>query len=175
MLARRRGPSAPVPVRAGGAVSRGFSFGLLAMAKRLYPHKELLCASGSVPQELTAYLRKNPAFGLSVIVKTSETAAPLARCAPFTKDYPSRARVRCGICAKTGPVRPRKQICASATVTRVIQAVSRMRRPSFTRIRGVRVRLTQRKTAGFPFFNETQFTANKFPQKIQKKLLPSTR
>lgn len=71
-----------------GQYPAGFSFGLLAMAKRLYPHKELLCASGSVPQELTAYLRKNPAFGLSVIVKTNETAASLARCAPFTKDYP---------------------------------------------------------------------------------------
>lgn len=71
-----------------GGYAAGSSFALLAAAKRLLPCRELVCASESVPGELTEYLRKNPAYELSVIYKSSGNAARLAECAPFTADYP---------------------------------------------------------------------------------------
>lgn len=66
----------------------GSSFALLALGMRLYPHRELLCAGANVPPELTAYLRRNAAAGLSVLWKSPENAAVLAECAPFTAAYP---------------------------------------------------------------------------------------
>ena len=64
------------------------SYALLAMAKRLMPGRELVCASESVPPELRGYLKDNDAYGLSVLYKSSENAELLAVCAPFTKAYP---------------------------------------------------------------------------------------
>ena len=66
----------------------GSSFALLAMAKRLMPGRELVCASGSVPPELTEYLKENAAYELSVLYKSPENAELLAECAPFTAAYP---------------------------------------------------------------------------------------
>ena len=66
----------------------GSSFALLAMAKRLLPCRELVCASESVPYELMEYLRKNPAYELSVIYKSSDNAERIAEIAPFTAAYP---------------------------------------------------------------------------------------
>lgn len=66
----------------------GSSFALLAAAKRLLPCRELVCASESIPPELTEYLSKNPAYDLSVIYKSSDNAERLAKLATFTADYP---------------------------------------------------------------------------------------
>lgn len=66
----------------------GSSFALLPMAKRLMPGRELVCASESVPPELTEYLKENAAYELSVLYKSSKNARLLAECAPFTEAYP---------------------------------------------------------------------------------------
>ena len=67
----------------------GHSFALLAMEDVLHPHRELLCATrDGVPQRLRRYLDENPAYGLSVLVKTPENADLLAQLAPFTKEIP---------------------------------------------------------------------------------------
>lgn len=64
-------------------------FGVLAMMDALYPHRELVCAaSNGLPAELKAYLREHSADDLQILVKTADNAAVLARCAPFTADYP---------------------------------------------------------------------------------------
>ena len=44
--------------------------------------------AGGVPEELVRYLENHPADNLSILVKTSENAAALAACAPFTAAYP---------------------------------------------------------------------------------------
>ena len=41
-----------------------------------------------MPEELVRYLENHPADNLSILVKTSENAAALAACAPFTAAYP---------------------------------------------------------------------------------------
>ena len=67
----------------------GYSFALLSMADVLYPHRELVCAvRQGVPEELVRYLENHPADNLGILVKTSENAAALAACAPFTAAYP---------------------------------------------------------------------------------------
>ena len=71
-----------------GRYPAGSSFALLAMAKRLMPGRELVCASESVPPELTEYLKENAAYELSILYKSSENAELLAGCAPFTEAYP---------------------------------------------------------------------------------------
>ena len=66
----------------------GYSFALLSIAEVLYPHKELICATrNGIPKELAEYLRKFPAYGLNVLVKTEENEGKLAKYAPFTADY----------------------------------------------------------------------------------------
>ncbi|MDO4324041.1 MAG: thioredoxin domain-containing protein [Lachnospiraceae bacterium] len=67
----------------------GHGFALLAMADTLDSHKELICAArDGVPEELKDYLKDRPAYGLNVLVKTEENAERLAKCAPFTEEYP---------------------------------------------------------------------------------------
>ena len=70
----------------------GSSYALSAMAEALYPHRELVCAVGGrhkdLPEGLREKLRSLPSYGLEILVKTWETEDALARCAPFTKDYP---------------------------------------------------------------------------------------
>ena len=59
------------------------------MAKALSPHRELVCASREgLPRELEGYLQTKGGEDLSVLVKTAENEAQLARCAPFTASYP---------------------------------------------------------------------------------------
>lgn len=71
----------------------GHSFALLAMADVLHPHRELLCAAqDGVPEELQRYLAENPAYGLSILVKTPESAELLAELAPFTREIPIPVR-----------------------------------------------------------------------------------
>ncbi len=66
----------------------GHCFGMLAMAKQLYPHRELICAGRRVPDELWDYLRSHPADELSILFLSEDNAAALAGCAPFTASYP---------------------------------------------------------------------------------------
>ncbi len=63
-------------------------FSLMAMAKSLYPHKELLCTGAKPPQELFHYLRENPAYDLEILFLSAENQADLSKAAPFTAAYP---------------------------------------------------------------------------------------
>lgn len=74
-----------------GAVQRylaGHSFTLLTLLEELWPTAELVCASGSFPEDLISFLREGPHPGLTVLLKTPEDNARLAALAPFTADYP---------------------------------------------------------------------------------------
>lgn len=67
----------------------GHSFSLLALADALYAHRELICVKDKgVPEELRQYLTTHPADNLHILLKTKENAETLAKCAPFTADYP---------------------------------------------------------------------------------------
>lgn len=67
----------------------GHSFSLLALADALYAHRELICVKDKgVPEELQRYLTTHPADNLHILLKTKENAETLAKCAPFTADYP---------------------------------------------------------------------------------------
>ena len=67
----------------------GYSFALLALSMAIYPHKELVCTvKKEVSKELKQYLKKYPAEGISVLVKTEENCERLSKCAPFTAGYP---------------------------------------------------------------------------------------
>ncbi|MFR8331343.1 MAG: hypothetical protein ACLU9S_02350 [Oscillospiraceae bacterium] len=82
------------------------SFGLLAVAKALSPHRELVCASREgLPRELEGYLQTKGGEDLSVLVKTAENEAQLARCAPLRRLIRYRNRGRCTTSAKTAPAR----------------------------------------------------------------------
>jgi len=59
------------------------------MMDGLYPHRQLVCAAkAGLPVELENYLTEHTAENIQVLLKTEENAELLARCAPFTKDYP---------------------------------------------------------------------------------------
>lgn len=66
----------------------GYGFAMLAFLEELWPSAELVCASQTVPDELTAFLREASRPELTVLVKTPETAKALEQLAPFTGDYP---------------------------------------------------------------------------------------
>lgn len=66
----------------------GYSFGMLAFLEGLWPSVELVVCAGEVPAELQAFLRKAARPGLTVLVKTPESADVLASLAPFTGGYP---------------------------------------------------------------------------------------
>lgn len=61
---------------------------LMAMAKPLYRHRELICSGAKPPAELYAYLREHPSHDLSIIFKSAENSGDLSEIAPFTADYP---------------------------------------------------------------------------------------
>ena len=63
-------------------------FALSAMAKSLYPHRELLCTGTSVPEELASYLKEHPAHDLTVLFKSAENEIRMSQIAPFTAAYP---------------------------------------------------------------------------------------
>lgn len=63
-------------------------FSLMAMAKSLYPHKELVCTGSELPDELISYLRENPAHDLSILFQSAENKKKLSELAPFTASYP---------------------------------------------------------------------------------------
>lgn len=63
-------------------------FALMAMAKPLYPHKELICCGTKPPAELYKYLREHPSHDLSILFKSAENSSDLSAAAPFTEYYP---------------------------------------------------------------------------------------
>ena len=65
----------------------GHCYGLLAMARALSPHRELLCTGDYVPEAVTDYIRTHPAHELSILYKSAENADALAAIAPFTAAY----------------------------------------------------------------------------------------
>ena len=71
-----------------GTAPQAYCFALLAFLEALSPHKELLVTGSQAPQELADWLRRHPAPGVSILWKTAENAAELARLAPFTASYP---------------------------------------------------------------------------------------
>lgn len=66
----------------------GHCFALLSMAQMLYPHKELICAGKSVPDELKGYIRRHLDDGLRILFLSRENEPVLSEAAPFTKAYP---------------------------------------------------------------------------------------
>ncbi len=65
-----------------------YCYSLTAMAKSLYPHKELICTGTELPKELLAYYREHPAHDLSSLFKSAKNERELSEVAPFTKSYP---------------------------------------------------------------------------------------
>ncbi|MCI8505272.1 MAG: thioredoxin domain-containing protein [Lachnospiraceae bacterium] len=63
-------------------------FALSAMARFLYPHRELVCTGAKVPLELAAYLRDHSSHDLTVLFKSAENESRLSAVAPFTAAYP---------------------------------------------------------------------------------------
>ena len=62
---------------------------MLAMLEALWPTEELVvCSASGVPDALINYLRTEHRQGLTVLLKTPETAPLLDRLAPFTAAYP---------------------------------------------------------------------------------------
>ena len=67
----------------------GYSFALLAMADAVYPHRELVCTvSGGTSEKLRRQIDDLPIYGIDILVKTKENADNLAKCVPFTAEYP---------------------------------------------------------------------------------------
>ena len=66
----------------------GVSYGLLAMLRAVYPHRELICCGEDGEETLRSYLERHPAHNLAVLLKTKTNAALLKKLAPFTADYP---------------------------------------------------------------------------------------
>lgn len=66
----------------------GYGFAMLAFMEELWPSAELVCASQTLPDELTAFLRDASRPELTVLMKTPETAKALDKLAPFTGAYP---------------------------------------------------------------------------------------
>lgn len=71
----------------------GHSFALVVCLEELWPSAELVCAASAdgVPQELMDLLRQRAEPNLTVLLKTPQSAADLARTAPFTEPYPCPA------------------------------------------------------------------------------------
>ncbi|WP_230399692.1 thioredoxin domain-containing protein [Novisyntrophococcus fermenticellae] len=68
----------------------GHSMGLIAVAKALYPSRELICATAEkrAPEELTFFLCENSHPDLTVLLINKENMDKLIQAAPFIRDYP---------------------------------------------------------------------------------------
>ena len=66
----------------------GYCFAMLAMLKWLGPSRELIVCGSEIPPELKTIRRS----GLNILYKSAANAPLLAKCAPFTADYPIPAR-----------------------------------------------------------------------------------
>ena len=69
------------------AYGSGVAYGLLAMMRALFPHRELLCCGNDERQALLGYLSRRPANDLAILWKTKDNALTLDRLAPFTRVY----------------------------------------------------------------------------------------
>lgn len=56
--------------------------------EELWPSAELVVTAQKPPKELRDFLREAPRLGLTVLVKTQDSAGTLATLAPFIRDYP---------------------------------------------------------------------------------------
>lgn len=65
----------------------GTTFGLLAVMRSVFPHRELIVCGDEAPKELMDYLARHPANMLAVLWKTSGNAKLLAQLAPYTEAY----------------------------------------------------------------------------------------
>lgn len=68
----------------------GHSMGLIAVAKALYPSRELICATAQnrVPEELMLFLCEDSHPDLTVMLINKENRDKLIHVAPFIRDYP---------------------------------------------------------------------------------------
>lgn len=66
----------------------GHSFAMLAFLEELWPTAELVVTAQETPNELQTFLRETFRPGLTVLVKTPESADELTALAPLTRDYP---------------------------------------------------------------------------------------
>ncbi len=67
----------------------GYSFALLERDDAVYPHRELVCTvSGGMSEKLRRQIDDLPIYGIEILVKTKENADDLAKCVPFTAEYP---------------------------------------------------------------------------------------
>jgi uncharacterized protein YyaL (SSP411 family) len=68
----------------------GHSMALLAVSQAIYSSFELVCvtAEKSIPEELTAYLKRIPLPNLTLIIKTRENKEELEQVVPYTSNYP---------------------------------------------------------------------------------------
>ncbi len=62
-------------------------FSLTAMAKSIYPHKELICVGNRFPSEILSYFRNCPARNISVVFKSDKNEKTMSSVAPFTDSY----------------------------------------------------------------------------------------
>ena len=65
----------------------GVAYGLLAMMRSLFPHRELICCGETDGGALQTYLKQHPANALAILWKTKENALQLDKLAPFTSAY----------------------------------------------------------------------------------------
>jgi len=77
---------------AAGDYPAGYSFAMLALLEELWPSAQLVVTAQAIPGELTAFLRETPHPGLTVLVKTPDSANALEKLAPYTRDYPIPGR-----------------------------------------------------------------------------------
>lgn len=94
----------------------GHSFALLALLEELWPAAELLCAAPEIPPELISILRERPDAGLTVLLKTPETAEALKTLAPFTAEY---------VCPPAGAC---YYLCQGGACLRPVETVDELKR-----------------------------------------------
>ncbi len=91
----------------------GYGFTMLVFLEELWPSAELVCTAQTVPEELSAFLREASWPGLTVLVKTPDTAQALDGLAPFTRTYPiPETGVRYYLCQNGACARPVDSIAA---------------------------------------------------------------
>ena len=69
------------------AYPTGAAYGLLAVLRAVFPHRELVVCAEQLPEELTAFLEQHPANDLTVLWKCHRDKTLLTEIAPFSKDY----------------------------------------------------------------------------------------
>ena len=83
------------------AYPAGHCFALLAMEKALKPSRELIVCGEKIPPAIFGPQGSD----LNILFKSSDNAAALAKCAPFTENYPVPAEGVCGYLCENGACR----------------------------------------------------------------------